>query len=231
MPIIKYLAIHGSPLKLLNYVTNENKTEKTLTSGINCPTTAEEAYDEMKRCFEMYSEERFWKKSLFMKKELGGGKERVRLHHYIQSFKAGETTAEEAHRIGMEWAKEVFGDKFKVLISTHTDKGHYHNHFVVCPYDNDGKLWRADKLSLNRCKEISDRIAQEYGLSIIEHPKKSYDHKYGNYLAKKRGKSWKESLKAELDELVMRDDVRSLDDLVMKLKDKGYGIHIKNTLP
>ena len=112
LPIIKYVAVHGSPLSLLRYVTNENKTEKTLISGINCSTNSQEAYDEMKRNFELYSEERFWKKSLFMKSEILGGKERVRLHHYIQSFKAGELTAEKAHQIGIEWAKTAFGEKF-----------------------------------------------------------------------------------------------------------------------
>lgn len=230
MPIIKYVAVHGSPLKLLKYVTDENKTEDTLITGLNCSADARIAYKEMKQNFELYSEERFWKKSLFMKKDILGGKERVRLHHYIQSFKAREVSKEEAHRIGLEWAKEMFGDKFQVLVSTHTDKGHYHNHFVVCPYDDDGKLWRADKKSLNRGKAISDKIAVAHGLSIIEHPKKSYDHKYGDYLSRKRGVSWKDDLKAELDELVMRDDVRSIDDLAEKLKEKGYGIRMKKYL-
>ena len=218
MPIIKYIAVHGSPLKLLEYVTNENKTSNTLTSSINCSTDPHIAYKEMEQSFEHFSGQRFWKKSLFMKNEILGGKERVRLHHYIQSFKAGELTENETHRIGVEWAQEVFGDKFQVLISTHTDKGHYHNHFVVCPYDDDGKLWRADKKSLNRGKAISDRIALSHGLSIIEHPKKSYDHKYGDYLSQKRGASWKDDLKAELD------------DLAEKLKEKGYGIRMKKYL-
>lgn len=230
MPIIKCIAVHGSPLKLLKYVTDENKTEDTLITGLNCSADARIAYKEMEQNFELYSEERFWKKSLFMKKEILGGKERVRLHHYIQSFKVGEISESEAHRIGIEWAREVFGEKFQVLVSSHTDKEHYHNHFVVCPYDDDGKLWRADKNSLNRCKAISDKIAVAHGLSIIEHPKKSYNHKYGDYLSQKRGTSWKENLKAELDELVMREDVQSIDDLAEKLKEKGYGIRMKKYL-
>lgn len=226
MPIIKYIAVHGSPLKLLEYVTNENKTRNTLTSSINCSTDPHIAYKEMEQSFEHFSGQRFWKKSLFMKNEILGGKERVRLHHYIQSFKAGELTENEVHRIGVEWAQEVFGDKFQVLISTHTDKSHYHNHFVVCPYDDDGKLWRADKKSLNRCKAISDKIALKNHISIIERPKKTYNHKYGDYLSRQRKNSWKENLKAELDELVMRDDVRSIDDLTEKLKEKGYGVNL-----
>lgn len=230
MPIIKYIAVHGSPLKLLEYVTNENKTSNTLTSSINCSTDPHIAYKEMEQSFEHFSGQRFWKKSLFKKNEILGGKERVRLHHYIQSFKAGELTENEVHRIGVEWAQEVFGNKFQVLISTHTDKGHFHNHFVVCPYDDDGKLWRADKKSLNRCKAISDKIALRHHISIIERPKKTYNHKYGDYLSRQRRNSWKENLKAELDELVMRDDVRSIDDLAEKLKEKGYGVNIKKYL-
>ena len=65
MPIIKYVAVHGSPLKLLKYVTNENKTEDTLITGLNCSTDSNIAYKEMEQNFELYSEERFWKKSLF----------------------------------------------------------------------------------------------------------------------------------------------------------------------
>ena len=230
MPIIKYIVVHGSPLKLLEYVTNENKTSNTLTTSINCSTNPHIAYKEMEQSFEHFSGQRFWKKSLFMKNEILGGKERVRLHHYIQSFKAGELTEREAHRIGVEWAQEVFGDKFQVLISTHTDKGHYHNHFVVCPYDDYGKLWRADKKSLNRCKAISDKIALRHHISIIERPKKTYNHKYGDYLSRQRRNSWKENLKAELDEIVMRDDVHSIDDLTEKLKEKGYGVNMKKYL-
>ena len=39
-----------------------------------------------------------------------------------------------------------------------------------------------------------------------------------------------EAAKAELDELVMREEVNSIDDLVDKLKEKGYGIRMKKYL-
>ena len=58
----------------------------------------------------------------------------------------------------------------------------------------------------------------------------SYNHKYGDYLSRQRRNSWKENLKAELDEIVMRDDVRSIDDLAEKLKEKGYGVNLKKYL-
>ena len=55
MPIIKYIAVHGSPLKLLEYVTNENKTSNTLISSINCSMDPHIAYKEMEQSFEHFS--------------------------------------------------------------------------------------------------------------------------------------------------------------------------------
>lgn len=156
--------------RLLSYVTNEKKTEKTLVTGLNCSANASEAYEDMKFGFEMFSGERFFKRSI--KSETAKSeKQKIRLHHYIQSFKPGEVTPEEAHQIGVEWAERVFGKKAVVLCATHTDRGHIHNHFAVCPYDMDGKHWNANMDSLRKCKAISDEIALAHGLEIIEHPK------------------------------------------------------------
>jgi len=47
--------------RLLSYVTNEKKTEKTLVTGLNCSANASEAYEDMKFGFEMFSGERFSK--------------------------------------------------------------------------------------------------------------------------------------------------------------------------
>ena len=229
MPIIKHIPIYAAPKRMLAYVTNEEKTEDTLVTGLNCSENYNDAYEDMKFNFEMYSGERFFKRSIksdTAKRE----RQKIRMHHYIQSFKPGEVTPEEAHQIGVEWAEKVFGKKHMVLCATHTDRGHIHNHFAVCPYDDAGKLWRADKKSLNRCKAISDKIALKHNISIIERPKKTYNHKYGDYLSRQRRNSWKENLKFELDEIVMRDDVHSIDDLTEKLKGKGYGVNLKKYL-
>ena len=159
---------------MLAYVTNEEKTEDTLVTGLNCSTKYNDAYEDMKFNFEMYSGERFFKRSIksdTAKRE----RQKIRLHHYIQSFKPGEVTPEEAHKIGVEWAEKVFGKKHMVLCATHTDRGHIHNHFAVCPYDMYGKHRYANKKSMRMCRAISDEIALAHGLEIIEHPKKSYD--------------------------------------------------------
>ena len=153
MPIIKHIPIYAAPKRLLSYVTNEKKTEKTLVTGLNCSANASEAYEDMKFGFEMFSGERFFKRSI--KSETAKSeKQKIRLHHYIQSFKPSEVTPDEAHQIGVEWAERAFGKKAVVLCATHTDRGHIHNHFAVCPYDIDGKHWHANKESLR--KKIAD---------------------------------------------------------------------------
>ena len=223
MPIIKHIPIYAAPKRLLSYVTNEKKTEKTLVTWLNCSADASEAYEDMKLGFEMFSGERFFKRSI--KSETAKSeKQKIRLHHYIQSFKPGEVTPEEAHQIGVEWAERAFGKKAVVLCATHTDRGHIHNHFAVCPYDMDGKHWHANKESLRRCKAISDEIALAHGLEIIEHPKKSYNHKYGEYKMRKERKSWKQKLCDDIDDAIMKENVGSIDDLLKELQKQGYGI-------
>ena len=223
MPIIKHIPIYAAPKRMLAYVTNEEKTEDTLVTGLNCSTKYSDAYEDMKFNFEMYSGERFFKRSIksdTAKRE----RQKIRLHHYIQSFKPGEVTPEEAHQIGVEWAEKVFGKKHMVLCATHTDRGHIHNHFAVCPYDMYGKHWYANKRTMRMCRAISDEIALAHGLEIIEHPKKSYCHKYGEYKARKEGRSWKQKLCDDIDNAIMKDNVRSIDDLLKELMKQGYGI-------
>ena len=50
--------------------------------------------------------------------------------HLIQSFAVGETTPEEAHKIGMVLAGAVLGGKYEFVFTTHVDKDHLHNHLV-----------------------------------------------------------------------------------------------------
>ena len=85
MAVIKYIAVHNSPLNLLKYIMNGDKTdEMKFITGLHCTAEVESAYDEFGFVFEGYSGERFYKKS---HNENSGGKEKIRLHHYIQSFK------------------------------------------------------------------------------------------------------------------------------------------------
>ena len=43
--------------------------------------------------------------------------------HLIQAFEPGEVSAEKAHEIGMQLAKEILGDKYEFVLTPHIDKG------------------------------------------------------------------------------------------------------------
>ena len=75
----------------LRYVEDDKKTDQTMyVSGINCPK--QRAYEYM-----MATKQRYGK--------LGGN---VAYHGY-QSFVSGEVTPEEAHKIGLETARRMWG--------------------------------------------------------------------------------------------------------------------------
>ena len=89
---------------VLDYDMNGDKTEQKLyVTGINClPETAYERMMATKRQFN----------------KTGG----VLAYHAYQSFKAGEVTPQECHRIGIETAKKMWGDRFEVLVTSHVSR-------------------------------------------------------------------------------------------------------------
>ncbi|MGN0602689.1 MAG: relaxase/mobilization nuclease domain-containing protein [Oscillospiraceae bacterium] len=230
MPIIKHISIHSTPLSNIEYILNGDKNdEMRFATGLNCTPNPQSAYDEFRRTFEYYAKERFFKSDLnfeeFKNGEKTKSKEKVRIHHYVQSFDPKENvTPDEAHKIGIEWAKKTFGENTQVIISTHLDKGHIHNHFAVCPYSLDGKRWIDNLKTLKLARKISDEIALQHGLHIIENPKHKNTMKYIEWLAKQNGTSWKNQLAEEIDKLIINDDVQSISDLADKLIDQGYTI-------
>lgn len=225
MPIVKYVAVHTTPLSNIEYILNGDKNdEMKFATGINCTANPQEAYDEFRRTFELCAKERFFKSEIVAdKSDKPKKKEKVRIHHYIQSFSPDENvTPEEAHQIGIEWAKKVFGNNHQIIVSTHVDKDHIHNHFAVCPYNLDGKQWYANYKSLIKVRKISDAIALEHGLHIIENPRHKNTIKYNEWLARQNGTSWKHKLCNEIDKIILYESVKSIQDMVLKLSENGY---------
>lgn len=64
-------------------------------------------------------------------KERFGKRDGRQAYHMEQSFAPGEVTPEQAHQIGVELAQELFGKDFEVVVTTHVDKSHIHNHLVI----------------------------------------------------------------------------------------------------
>ena len=177
MPVIIEKSIHSTPKKLIDYILDPDKNEEMkYATGLECHADAESAYEDFRDIYERYAHEKFSGKAQMPDKNIPKGKKRetVLLFHYVQSYKPGEVDAELAHKIGVEFAWRAWPDR-AVIVSTHDDKKHIHNHFAVSVFDKKGKRWYATKESTKKLRAISDRIAKEYGLSGIEPKKEKTD--------------------------------------------------------
>lgn len=185
MAYVKHRAIHTTPREHLKYILNPDKNEDMKYSTAICCTNDYAAVcEDFKEVYEAFAENKF---DNYVKRK----KESVRIHSYIQSF--DETVSPEtAHRIGVELAKRVFGENRLVIVSTHGNTDHVHNHFAVCPYDLDGIHWYANKKTLDFVRKCSDEICLEHGLDIIKPPNKRCGMSYKEWDARKKGYSWKE---------------------------------------
>ncbi|MBR4231718.1 MAG: relaxase/mobilization nuclease domain-containing protein, partial [Oscillospiraceae bacterium] len=54
----------------------------------------------------------------------------VVVYHVVQSFNKGETTPEEANRVGYEFARRFTGGDFAFVVGTHVNTNYIHNHIV-----------------------------------------------------------------------------------------------------
>ena len=115
---------------------------------MNCIPEPKCAYLAMKMVYEQISGYKFDE----LPKQ---GKGHVKAIHYIQSFDSKDNiTPETAFKIGKLFITKAFGKNAQVVLATHLDKGHLHNHIIVNSYGIDGRKFYANKEALN--KEISN---------------------------------------------------------------------------
>ena len=167
---------------LLHYAGNDEKTvigeEKTMyVTGVNCG--ADTAFQEM-----ISVQERFDKTTGNV------------AYHAYQSFKTGEVTPELCHRLGVELAQKMWGDRYQVLVATHFNTGTYHNHFVL----NSVGIWDGKKFDCNegaywKFRSLSDELCKENGLTVIKNPKGKTPRTI--YFAEKNGEPTKYNLMRE----------------------------------
>ncbi len=184
--------------QMLHLVQNGNKetAEYTLdelkgeiacyVTGINC-NAPDEAWQEMAYVYQCYD------------KPCEG---RVCYHGY-QSFKENEVTAEQAHEIGVELAQRLWGDRFQVVVATHMNTGHYHNHFLLNAISfADGLKFVNRKSDYRAMRDISDEICRRYGISVIENPKPKSRHSYDEW---KAGNQIREDIERAMEEMGMQN--------------------------
>ena len=126
-------------------------------------------------------------------------------YHIIQSFKPDEVTPEQAHKIGVEFAKKCFGDKYQAVIGTHLDRAHYHNHIVINSVSLiDGKKYRNDfKDYFRDIRGISDGLCKQYGLSVIKEGGDDKSLTYIEWLARKNERiSWQSIIRTDIDDCI-----------------------------
>ncbi|HBN05711.1 MAG TPA: hypothetical protein DD434_07980, partial [Bacteroidales bacterium] len=100
MAYVKRITIHKTLLKSLQYIENPKKTnEKILISSNKCSQDSKVAIKEMRMLKEQYEKE-----------------DGIQGFHFIQSFKKGEVSEEEAHQIGKEWAAKFLDENYQYML-------------------------------------------------------------------------------------------------------------------
>lgn len=186
---------------LANALQYAGKQEKALyVSAQNCTTT--NTFKEWERLRNTYNK----------------NKGRI-AHHFIQSFSPTENvTPEQVHQMGLELAKRCFPD-FQVLVCTHIDRKHLHNHILVNSCNiNNGLKWSDNKKTMNFVRYTNDKISLEYGCSVID----SYINNGSAQIKEKLKNSYKVDMaKAIRESLVGANTKAEFERLMLS---KGYKI-------
>lgn len=138
------------------YVMRNEATEEKLIDGINC--SLDTALEEFR-----FTKQKFRKE---------GGRT---YYHIVQSFAPEDkVTPELAHEVGMRFA-EYFSE-FQILVATHCNTNHIHNHLILNSVNmENGKKFHQSREELLQVKGYSNKLCQEYGLSVTEE-KCQYEH-------------------------------------------------------
>lgn len=188
------------------------KTEKEcFVSAINC--SVDIAYEEMMITKKTYN-------------KTGG----ILGFHAYQSFGENEVTPEIAHQIGVQLASEMWGSRFEVVVSTHQNTKHIHNHFVINSVSfKDGKKYYDNHINYARMRRLSDDLCAEYGLSVISEKETKgglfYNNFYNNYI---EHSDYYEKIREDIDFAILKS--YSYNNFLTVLESMGYKVIIKNNI-
>lgn len=146
---------------VLTYAKNEEKTElEFFVEGINCnPSTAREQFISVKKAY--------------------GKEDGIQAYHGYLSFKEQDISPQLAQKIGMEFAKEVWGERFQIVVTTHLNTKHLHCHFVINSVSfADGKRLWGDEKAWFKFRLVADKICEKYGLYFDPTPNRSKQSSY-----------------------------------------------------
>ena len=144
-------------------------------------------------------------------------------HHYIQSFSPNEKISPElVHQIGVELAQKM-APGFQVIVSTHVDKDHLHNHILINSVSFEtGLKWKGNGTTLTAMRSDSDKLCRQYGLTTIEKHSGLRGIDQATQKLAEKGKSWKVALCKALDEAVLLCNTK--EQFIAFMKRKGFSI-------
>ena len=144
-------------------------------------------------------------------------------HHFIQSFSPNDNiTPETVHRFGVEYVKQCFPN-YQVVVSTHIDKEHLHNHIIVNSCNMiTGKKFYDNKESMKSNRDISDKLCRKYGVSVISTQSEFKPIDQTTMQLALKQKSWKIQLLSDLDDA--KEKCRSKSEFISFFKSRNYEI-------
>ena len=142
-------------------------------------------------------------------------------YQFRQSFKPGEVTAEEANRIGYEFAERFLKGRHAFIVCTHVNRHHIHNHVIWNSTTLDcSRKFRNFWNSTKAVRRLSDTICMEHGLSVIENPAQK-GMTYDKWLGGSAKVSNREVLCKAIDDVLMQKP-RDMDEFLSLLEEKEF---------
>lgn len=225
MAVTKVFAIRARFEKTVQYAANEQKTslDGMIDYAVNPDKTEQRLFESCLNCSSVENASRDMERTKRRYNKMGG----IQGYHIIQSFKPGELTPEQTHAIGVEFAKRLFGERFEVVIGTHLDKHHLHNHIAVNSVSFlDGRKLRCNmKTYFQEIQKVSDELCREYGLSVIEPNGKGKSHQEWQ-AAKSKQPTIREQIRRDIDDLIGQS--LNFTTFLENLRKAGYQIHAGN---
>lgn len=213
MAVIKFAAgknnTYAGMKKAIDYILNEKKTDILLTYGKDCcPDTAYHEFIQTKIDFHKEDGRQF--------------------KHLIQSFAGYETISpEQAHQVGIELLNCKLFDGFQVVMATHKDKNHLHNHFIINSINTQtGKKWDQSKEQLYELREYNDHQCRKHNLVIIPDSRRGKSVTDGEYRNTVKGTSWKHELWLAVNECMKCSTSRK--DFIANMNCLGYQVNWKD---
>lgn len=221
MAITKIFAIRTRLDDRVKYVTNGEKTslDATITYAANPVKTEQFFFTSALNCGSVDTAFAEMQDTKCRFNKMGG----VLGYHFIQSFAPGEVTPEQAHAIGVEFAQRLFDNRYEVVIGTHLDKHHLHNHLIVNSVSlKDGRKYHSSPGSYYfEVRGASDELCRENDLSVIV-PQSKGKH-YAEWSAEQNGKPTIRSLiRTDIDTILTQ--AYTYDSFLMLLRRRGYEV-------